>query len=163
MIMSADGGSVFDELRRLVRFSLGGAAGNGKQYVSWIHGDDFAQAVDFLIAHEEFEGPVNICSPEALPNAEFMSALRDALGTRIGLPASKFMLRVGAVFLQTEAELILKSRRVLPGRLLRGGFTFRFPQWLDAARDLVRKWKMQSERRGQSRWVSAEQNPRGAR
>jgi hypothetical protein len=79
---------------------------------------------------------INVASPNPLPNAEFMRILRQAAGVRVGLPAAKWMLEIGAVFMKTETELILKSRRVVPGRLLQSGFSFRFPNWGDAARDL---------------------------
>ena len=93
------------------------------------------RAIRWLIDHD-IEGPVNIAAPNPLPNAEFMRALRQAWGTSIGLPATKWMLEIGARILKTETELILKSRRVFPGRLLQEGFTFEFPEWPAAARDL---------------------------
>ncbi|HYL62651.1 MAG TPA: TIGR01777 family oxidoreductase [Candidatus Methylomirabilis sp.] len=142
MIMSPDRGGIFDTLLRLVRFGLGGPAGSGAQYVSWIHEEDFARAIAFLIAQEEIEGAVNVAAPEPLPNREFMLALRRAWGARMGLAAKGWILRVGAVLLRTETELILKSRRVVPGRLLEAGFRFQFPYWRVAAKDLVRRWRL---------------------
>ena len=85
----------------------------------------------------DLAGPVNLPAPEPLANAPFMRALREAWGARVGLPASRWMLEAGARVLRTETELVLKSRRVVPGRLLEEGFTFRFPSWPEAARDLV--------------------------
>jgi uncharacterized protein len=134
-------GNSFEILLNLVRFSVGGKQGNGRQYVSWIHESDFARAVEFLIDHEEFEGPVNISSPNPLPNREFMEALRDAYGMPNGFPTPAFAIEIGAFFLRTESELVLKSRRVLPGRLLEAGFDFEFPTWPEAAEDLVRQWR----------------------
>ena len=142
MTMSPDRGGIFDALLRLVRFGLGGPAGSGMQFVSWIHEEDFASAIEFLIEHEEIEGAVNLAAPEPLPNREFMQALRRAWGARIGLPASPWMLEAGAILLRTETELILKSRRVVPGRLLAAGFRFRFPYWRVAAEDLVRRRRL---------------------
>jgi uncharacterized protein (TIGR01777 family) len=136
IIMNPDPGSPFDMLLRIVRFGLGGQSGDGKQYVSWIHDQDFVRAVLWLIEHEEFAGPVNLASPNPLTNAEFMRALRTAWGMPFGLPATKWMLEIGALVLRTETELILKSRRVIPTRLLQSGFDFQFPTWPDAARDL---------------------------
>jgi uncharacterized protein len=136
IVMNPDPGSPFDMLSRLVRFGLGGQAGDGKQYVSWIHDQDFVRAVLWLIEHEEFDGPVNLASPNPLTNAEFMRALRSAWGMPFGLPAAKWMLEIGALVLRTETELILKSRRVIPTRLRQSGFDFQFPNWPDAARDL---------------------------
>jgi len=141
MTMSPDPGGVFDVLLRLVRWRLGGRAGNGRQYVSWIHEEDFRRAIDWLIAHDELEGPINLAAPQPLRNAEFMRELRHAWGARWGLPATEWMLEIGALVLRTETELILKSRRVVPGRLLASGFSFRFPDWEDAARDLCRRWQ----------------------
>jgi hypothetical protein len=137
MIMSPDAGGIFDQFLRLVRFRLGGAAGSGGQFVSWIHDMDFLRSIEFLIAHEELDGPINLAAPNPLPNCEFMKVLRQAAGVSIGLPSTRLMLEVGALFLRTETELILKSRRVVPGRLLQSGFHFEFPDWPTAAKDLV--------------------------
>jgi NAD dependent epimerase/dehydratase family enzyme len=128
-------------LLRLVRFGLGGPAGSGQQFISWIHDADFLSAVEYLIARDEFAGSVNISSPNPVPNRDFMRALRQAWGTRIGLPAAKWMLEIGSSFLRTETELVLKSRRVVPGRLLEAGFQFQFPDWSVAAQDLVGRWR----------------------
>jgi len=142
MTMSPDRGGVFDVLLGLVRRGLGGRAGNGRQYVSWIHDDDFVRAVDFLIARDDISGPVNLASPHPLPNAEFMRELRRAWGARIGLPAPRWVLVLGAVVMGTETELVLKSRRVVPAVLQRSGFEFHFPAWGEAARDLVKRWRL---------------------
>ncbi len=139
MVMSPDKGGVFDELLRLVRCGLGGTAGDGRQYISWIHHEDFARAVRWLIAHEGLDAAVNLAAPNPLPNAEFMRALREAAGINFGLPATSWMLEIGALLLRTETELILKSRRVIPGKLLESGFAFLFPDWQEAARDLCRR------------------------
>ncbi len=141
MIMSPDRGGVFAVLLGLVRRGLGGASGDGRQYVSWIHDRDFIKALYWLIDHPELEGPVNLASPNPVPNAEFMRGLRAAWGMRFGLPATKWMLEIGAFFLRTETELILKSRRVVPGRLLQSGFVFQFPTWPEAAADLCCRWR----------------------
>jgi NAD dependent epimerase/dehydratase family enzyme len=143
MTMSPVAGGIFDVLLGLVRHGLGGRAGDGRQFVSWIHCRDFIRAVEWLIDHEDIEGAVNLASPGPLPNAEFMLALREAWGSRFGLPAAKWMLAIGARLLSTESELILKSRRVVPGRLIDAGFRFDFPTWPEAARDLCRQWREQ--------------------
>ncbi len=142
IIMNPDPGSPFDMLSRLVRFGLGGQSGDGRQYVSWIHDQDFVRAVLWLIEHEEFDGPVNLAAPNPLTNAEFMRALRSAWGMPFGLPATEWMLEIGALVLRTETELILKSRRVIPTRLLQSGFDFQFPAWPDAARDLCARSRL---------------------
>ena len=144
IVMHPDAGSPFDIILRLVRLGLGGAAGDGKQFMSWIHENDFVRAVLWLIEHEELEGPVNLASPNPLPNAQFMEALREAWGHPFGLPAPLLMLEVGARLFGSETELILKSRRVVPTKLLRSGFQFEFPTWPEAARELVKRASWES-------------------
>jgi hypothetical protein len=138
MVFGRDKNSVFPMLCRLAQCGLGGKMGNGQQFVSWIHQTDFCRAVEWLITHEELHGPVNICAPNPLFNAEMMKAFREVMGMPMGLPAAKWMLEVGAFALRTETELILKSRRVIPQRLVESGFNFRFPflrQTLENLRD----------------------------
>ncbi len=137
MTMSPDAGGVFAVLSRLARLGLGGAVAGGRQFVSWIHDADFIAAVLFLAANERLDGAVNLASPNPLPYSEFMRALRQAWRVPIGLPATAWMLEIATFFLRTESELVLKSRRVVPKRLLDAGFTFRFPDWPTAAIDLV--------------------------
>ncbi|MDQ6653737.1 MAG: TIGR01777 family oxidoreductase [Acidobacteriota bacterium] len=141
IVMSPDPGGPFDTLLRLVRFGLGGRSGDGNQYISWIHDQDFMRAALWLIQHEELDGPVNLAAPNPLPNSQFMQNLREAWGISFGLPATKWMLELGAFLLRSETELILKSRRVVPSRLLESGFTFQFPTWDEAARDLCARWR----------------------
>lgn len=148
MVMSPNRGGIFDTLLGLVRHGLGGAAGDGRQYVSWVHQADFIRAVYWLLAHPELEGAVNIAAPHPLPNAEFMRVLRGTWGVRFGLPAARWMLEIGARVIGTETELILKSRRVVPGRLLAGGFTFLYPTWPAAARELCERARNNSDVRG---------------
>jgi uncharacterized protein len=143
--MSPDRGGVFDVMLGLVRHGLGGTCGNGRQFVSWVHEADFIRSIYWLIEHDDVEGPVNICAPNPLPNAQFMRALREAWGASFGLPAANWMLELGAVFMKTETELILKSRRVVPGRLLNAGFKFQFPNWPEAAKDLCQQWRSQRQ------------------
>lgn len=138
MVMSPEPGGIFSALRTLVRLGLGGRAGSGRQFVSWIHHADFVRAIEFLLADESLAGAINICSPNPLPYADFMRDLRQACGVPIGLPATRWMLEIGALFLRTETELILKSRRVVPGRLRQAGFQFQFPEWMGAAQDLIK-------------------------
>jgi uncharacterized protein (TIGR01777 family) len=141
MVMSPDRGGVFDTLLILVRYGLGGQSGDGRQYVSWIHDQDFIRAIEWLIEHEELKGAINLVAPNPLPNTEFMRTLRKAWGSAIGLPAAKWMLEIGAFFLRTETELILKSRRVISRKLPEAGFQFQFPGWEEAARDLCQRWR----------------------
>jgi uncharacterized protein (TIGR01777 family) len=149
MVMSAERGGAFEKLLRLVRLGLGGMAGCGEQFVSWVHEGDFVRAMEYLITNEDTDGTVNVAAPCPLPNRDFMRALREAWGKSFGFAAKEWMLEVGAVFLGTETELILKSRRVVPGRLLDHGFRFDFPEWPAATRDLVQRWSVlnQAKRR----------------
>ena len=145
MTFSPDPGGVFDVFLSLVRRGLGGAVGPGTQYVSWIHDADFIRATEFLIGREEMDGAVNLASPSPLPNREFQRVLREAWGTRVGLPTTEWMIEIGTFLMRTESELVLKSRRVVPGRLLSSGFSFSFPTWPEAARDLVDRWRANHE------------------
>jgi uncharacterized protein (TIGR01777 family) len=141
MIMSPDREGIFDILLRLTRAGLGGPIAGGRQFVSFIHERDFCRAVDFLVERDDIDGPVNLAAPNPIPQREFMAALRAAWGTRVGLPAARWMAEIGAFFLRTDTELTFKSRRVVPARLLAAGFTFDFPEWPAAARDLVGRWR----------------------
>ena len=136
LILSPDRGGIFDTLLGLVRKGLGGTCGNGRQWVSWIHEQDFVRAALFLAERDDLDGAVNVCAPNPVPNRDFMRELRRAFGMPIGLPAPALLLELGAVFLRTETELVLKSRRVVPGRLLAAGFSFEYPEWPAAAREL---------------------------
>ncbi len=141
MTFSPDREGVFDVFLGLVRHGLGGTVGKGTQYVSWIHEFDFVRAVEWLIADASFTGVVNLAAPNPLPNSEFMRLLREAWGTRMGLPAKEWMVEVGTWAMKTESELVLKSRRVVPGRLLTAGFQFEFDEWSSAARELTARWR----------------------
>ncbi len=136
IVMSRHRGGAFDILRRLTRIGLGGAVGDGRQWVSWIHERDFVRAVRWLIQHDEVEGIVNVAAPYPIPNRDFMSALRRACGIPFGIPGPKPLVDAAAFIHRTESELLLKSRYVVPGRLCREGFPFEFPEWQYAARDL---------------------------
>jgi uncharacterized protein (TIGR01777 family) len=139
MVMSPDAGGIFATLLRLVRFGLGGPVAGGRQYVSWIHERDFVGAVYWLIAHRELAGAVNLASPHPVPYGDFMRTVRRAAGVPVGLPATRWMLALGTWALRTEAELVLKSRRVTPGRLVESGFCFEYPEWQSAAEALVQR------------------------
>lgn len=138
MVLGMNRNSVVPVLRRLTRLGLGGRMGSGKQLVSWIHEEDYCRAIEWVIAHEALSGPVNFAAPNPLPNAEMMRLFRELCGVPFGLPATEWMLELGAVFLRTETGLIIKSHRVVPGRLLASGFTFRFPHFREALEGLIR-------------------------
>ena len=142
---SPDKGGVFNVLSHLVRCGLGGSQGSGAQYVSWIHEADFVRAIDFLIANETLTGPVNIGAPHPLRNREFLRALRAAWRQPVGLPAPAWMIEIGTFLLRTESELVLKSRWVIPGRLMNAGFTFTYPEWPAAAQELVTRYRSERD------------------
>lgn len=136
VVMSPERGGAFDVLRRLTRLGLGGAVAGGAQWVSWLHEQDFVRAVLFLLDNE-LSGPVNLASPTPLPQRDFVRVLRKACNVPFGLPATSWMAELGAFAIRSDTELLLKSRRVVPTRLLDAGFTFRHPTWPEAARDLA--------------------------
>jgi uncharacterized protein (TIGR01777 family) len=141
MVFGPGEGGVFEAFRRVVALGLGGTLGRGSQYVSWIHVRDFCRAVQFIMDDDRpdpLQGPVNLASPHPVTNRDFMRTFRQVCHKRIGLPATRWMLEIGAFFLRTETELLLKSRQVVPGRLLASGFRFEFPELQRALEDVVR-------------------------
>jgi uncharacterized protein len=138
IVLGRDGG-VMKPLKRLTRFGLGGKQGKGNQMFSWIHIEDVFQIILFLMDRQEIDGVVNVSSPGPVRNHELMLSLRKSMKKRIGLPAPEWLLRIGAVFIRTETELVLKSRWVLPGRLLKAGYRFRYPSLAEALEDLRTK------------------------
>lgn len=136
MVLANEPGTVFDVLRRLTTWGLGGAAGSGRQRVSWIHMEDLLRAVALLIDDPFLEGPFNVTAPEHPDNRGWMRAFREMVGMPVGLPATRGMIDLGARLLQTEPELVLKSRWVAPVRLHDAGFQWRWPTAVDALMDL---------------------------
>jgi uncharacterized protein len=139
MVFDVGTDGVWEAFAGICKLGFGGPMAGGRQFVSWIHGKDFCRAVDFLIENQSLSGAVNLAAPNPLPNREFLAQLRDAIRMPIGLPTLRFMLELGAWLRKTETELLLKSRRVVPKRLLDAGFTFAFSEWADAARELARQ------------------------
>lgn len=113
--------------------------GDGRQFVSWIHQDDLCRCVDFLVDRSELNGVVNVAAPNPLTNADMMAEIRTAIGMPFSFSHPKWMLELGAWALRTETELILKSRRVVPGTLLEAGFGFRFSHLSEAIADLLQR------------------------
>jgi uncharacterized protein len=137
LVFGRDGG-VFPVFRRLAKFGLAGSQGSGRQFVSWIHEEDFCRAVEWIVTQGALSGAINLAAPNPLPNRETMRLIRQSCGAPFGLPATKWMLEIGAFFLRTETELLVKSRNVAPGRLLASGFKFQFPELRDALADLCK-------------------------
>ena len=136
MVLGLERGTVFRVLRRLTRMRLGGSMAGGRQFVSWIHEVDFCRAIDWLFAHNDISGPVNVVAPEPITNHAMMAEFRRACGVRVGLPATAWMLEVGTFCLRTETELVIKSRRAVPKRLQDAGFEFRYPTLGPAIKEL---------------------------
>ena len=141
MVFGTGQGGVFEAFLRIVRLGLGGTLGNGRQFVNWVHERDFCRAVEWVISHPELSGPVNVASPHPIPNREFMRILRRVCRQPVGIPATAWMLEIGALLLQTETELLLKSRRVIPGKLRDSGFAFDFPEWEPALREIYSRYR----------------------
>ena len=139
MVLGHGRNSVFPVMRKLVRCGLGGKMAGGRQFASWIHETDFCRAVEWLIAHDDLSGAVNVAAPNPITNADMMTILCKVWNVRFGLPAAFWMLEIGAFLLRTETELIIKSRRVVSIRLPKSGFQFRFQLFRDAAADLLNK------------------------
>jgi len=137
MVLGHAKNSVLPNMLRLGRLGLGGSMAGGSQFVSWIHHEDFSRAIEWLIQHESISGVVNLAAPNALTNSDFMKIIRKICRRTIGLPTPLWLLEIGAFFMRTETELIIKSRRVAPGRLLANGFTFLHPMLGPAIENLV--------------------------
>lgn len=131
IVMGNDPDTVWTVLQKLAKRGLGGTMGSGKQMVSWISDLDFARAIDWIAENEEATGTYNVSAPNPLTNKELMQCVRASVGRKCGLPATKWMLEIGALLMRTETELILKSRWVLPTRLQKEGFVFEDPDLIE--------------------------------
>ncbi len=136
MVLANENTTVYDVLRKLTARGLGGTMGNGNQRTSWIHMEDFLRAVDFAINDPFLDGAINVTAPEFPTNREWMRTFREAMGMPLGLPAAEWMLKIGAFFMKTETELVLKSRWAEPTRLRDAGFRWRWGKTMDAVADL---------------------------
>jgi uncharacterized protein (TIGR01777 family) len=125
IVLGKEGGAM-QPLKKLTQFGFGGKQGKGTQMFSWIHIEDVFRIILFLMEHENLNGVFNCSSPNPVNNEMFMKTLRNSLNKKVGLPAPEWLLKLGAVLVQTETELILKSRWVLPDRLLNSGYDFTF-------------------------------------
>ncbi|MCY1675985.1 TIGR01777 family oxidoreductase [Pseudarthrobacter sp. SL88] len=127
-IVLGPGGGALRPFANLARLGLGGHMGDGNQKFSWIHVEDLYRCMRFLHARTDITGPVNVASPDVVSNHELMRLVRRAYGKRFGVPTPAWLLRAGAVLIRTETELVLKSRWVLPQKLLSAGFIYRQPE-----------------------------------
>jgi uncharacterized protein len=145
MVLGHAKNSVLPNMLRMGRLGLGGAMAGGRQFVSWIHQEDFCRAIEWIMDHENLRGVVNLAAPKPVTNAEFMATIRKICDAPFGLPAPRGLLEIGAFFLRTETELIIKSRRVAPGKLLATGFTFLHPHLLPAIEQLVNQDRREND------------------
>jgi uncharacterized protein len=137
-IVLGRGGGAFQPLRALAKIGFGGSQGAGNQYCSWIHASDFCRAIEFLITNEQCKGVYNVTAPRPIENKKFMSLLTNACGMPFGINMPETFLKLGAVIIGTETELVLKSRKVFPERLLDEGFVFEFSGAKEALNNLCR-------------------------
>ncbi len=116
----------FPRLIRLAKCFLGGKMGSGLQMFSWVHECDMARAIEFLYENNSAAGVYNIATTGAIKNKQLMAVLRQHLKVRAGIPSPVWLLKLGAIIIGTETELILKSRWVYPEKLVRLGFHFKY-------------------------------------
>lgn len=136
-IVLGKSGGVMKPFMNLVRFGLGGKQGSGNQMFSWIHIEDLYQIILFLEKHKELSGVYNCAAPNPITNKTFMQTLRRVMQVPFGLPSPTWLLKVGAVVIKTETELILKSRWVLPEKLLKAGYVFKYSKIEEALKNIV--------------------------
>jgi uncharacterized protein (TIGR01777 family) len=136
-IVLGKGGGVIVPYLNLVHYGLGGHQGNGKQMFSWIHLEDLYRIILFVQQHEELEGVINCAAPYPVKNKEQMRTFRKLRAQRFGLPMPRWLLKIGAAMIGTETELVLKSRWVLPERLLKSGFVFKYPTLEEALKGIL--------------------------
>ena len=136
IVLGKDGG-VIKPLKNLVRLGIGGKQGNGNQMFSWIHIDDVFGIITFMQQCQELSGVFNTAAPNPVNNKTLMRLLRKKLRIKIGLPIPKWLLEIGAVIIKTETELILKSRWVIPERLLKAGFQFKYSNMQEALKNIL--------------------------
>lgn len=137
-IVLGNNGGAFPKLKTITKLGLGGKQGRGNQMVSWIHIDDFCNAIDWIIQNETITGPINITAPAPISNEMMMNQLRKAYNVPFGINAPVWQLEIASIFMKTETELLLKSRNVYPERLVKSGFIFFFPTFDEAIHNLLK-------------------------
>ena len=137
IVLGKDGGA-FPVMKRFAKFGLGGAQGPGNQWMSWLHIDDWVGVARFLMESQSVRGPVNLAAPNPVTNASFMREMRKSFAPLgIGLPAPSLFVRIGAFFMRTAPELVLKSRKVVSATLSESGYSFKYPNLAPAIRSLA--------------------------
>jgi len=135
-VLGRDGGAL-PKLATLARLYLGGAAGDGHQYISWLHVRDFCRLVLWCVERPDAAGVFNATGPAPVTNAEFMCELRCALKRPWSPRTPAWLVRLGAFLLRTEAELALTGRRCIPDRLVEMNFKFLYTNLESALADLL--------------------------
>ena len=137
IVLGKDGGA-FPVMKRFAKLGLGGAQGPGNQWMSWLHIDDWVGVARFLMENQSVDGPVNLAAPNPVTNDFFMREMRKRFAPLgIGLPAPSLFVRIGAFFLRTAPELVLKSRKVVSATLAESGYSFKYPDLAQAIRNLA--------------------------
>ena len=136
-IVLGHGGGAYQHFKMLAKIGFGGPQGNGRQMVSFVHIEDVFRAIEFIRTSPTQFDIYNLSAPNPVTNSVFMRSFRQLLGVKYGLPIYSWMLTIGAFFLRTETELLLKSRWVLPERLESEGFTFKHPNITSAISQLI--------------------------
>ncbi len=136
IVLGTDGGAL-KPLKNLVKFGLGGKQGNGQQMFSWLHIEDLKSIILFIAENEQLNGVINCSTPYVVSNENLMKTLRESMQVKLGLPSPAWLLKIGAMLIRTETELILKSRWVYPERLINAGFSFQYPRLKEALTSLI--------------------------
>ncbi|MDB5013386.1 MAG: hypothetical protein JWQ25_1588 [Daejeonella sp.] len=131
------GGGIIEPFQNLAKFGLGGKMGSGNQYMTWIHEQDFLNIIDWAINDETAQGIIHCASPNPVTNSEFMKAIRTSVRAPFGFPNPSFLIKIGAVFIGTEAELVLSGRRVVSQVLRERNFLFKYPLLHDAMKQIL--------------------------
>jgi uncharacterized protein (TIGR01777 family) len=135
-IVLGKNGGAFPKFKQISKLGLGGKQGRGNQMMSWIHIDDFCEAVNFIIENENLNGAINITAPNPLSNENMMKQLREKIKIPFGIPSPIWLLEIASIFIKTETELMLKSRNVYPEILLENGFQFKYDNFEKALENL---------------------------
>ncbi|TVZ53157.1 TIGR01777 family oxidoreductase [Dokdonia sp. Hel_I_53] len=135
IVLGKNGGAL-QPIKTITQIGLGGKQGSGHQKFSWIHEDDFLRGLEYIINNSDMEGPINIVSPNPSTNVELMELMRSNLNVPFGIPAPKPILEIGAFIIRTETELLLKSRNVIPEKLMKHGFKFEYQNLNQALNNL---------------------------
>ncbi|WP_288882379.1 TIGR01777 family oxidoreductase [Pedobacter panaciterrae] len=141
MVLQQNGG-ILKPFLNMAKFGLGGKIGTGNQYMTWIHEQDFTDLIRYTILDADFKGIVHAASPFPVTNKEFMKTIRQSVNIPFGLPNPAIFIKIGAVFIGTEAELVLSGRRVVSSVLEKNGFKFKYPYLHDAVTRLLNENKL---------------------